>query len=120
MRWERVSERKEKHPETKQLLRQKKKQNKTKQNKVRWGGKQTAVAAEGRNRSWKSGSRRKKRRKKFVRKKDFDKTEEDQGREGPSGRPVGGSPVLESANLQLFQISKLIWMAKTLLAQEVT
>lgn len=46
-----------------------KKQYKTKQNKVRLGGKQTAVAAEGKNRSWKSGSRIKKRRKKIVEKK---------------------------------------------------
>lgn len=46
-----------------------KKQYKTKQNKVRLGGKQTAVAAEGRNRSWKSSSRIKKRRKKIVEKK---------------------------------------------------
>lgn len=36
MRWERVSERKEKHPEIKQLLRQKK--NKTKQNRIKCVG----------------------------------------------------------------------------------
>lgn len=78
------------------------------------------MAAEGRNCSWKSSSRIKKRRKKIVEKKILIRRRRIKAEEGPSGRPVGGSLVLESANLQLFQISKLIWMAKTLLAQEVT